>query len=361
MKSVQKRVFPPALALASAFLCFASQWCPQSVFGHGAPADTVSYDAGIVIDSQFVEITADLDLPTGLALDLRNQLDSNGDYQVMTPDEQQKLLWLMQEGEGQVQLRIDGKTVVLAPLYNPRMKISIHDSAQLEGRGKLRISWFGYTPEGVEKGSVVEFGHQLWSDVAANFHVKIGGRDGLVFEAGGTIEKSFKPGEKRHFEFTARSGIDKKAAAESKKRAERSAGSETMVPANAVQLAEALTLNYSYLVADNQRESVADVHRRLRMGIQKIQDGGWQNAGNLKTLNQSATEMVGILEKCESVVRIDMEKDDSLQELVRSVELPGDAGALLIRLGNGAGIHHGRLYRHSFNAGEFSPPPWTPG
>ena len=97
-------------------------------------------EVSIVVDSQFVEITADLDLPIDHALELRNQLDTNHDYQVMTPDEQQKLLWLIQEGGEPMQLRIAGKKVVLAPLFNPRLKLSIHDSAHREGRGRLKVS-----------------------------------------------------------------------------------------------------------------------------------------------------------------------------------------------------------------------------
>jgi hypothetical protein len=344
-----------AVGLLPVLLCLTSLCFSPPAFGHGAPDDAIGFDVRIVIDSRFIEITADLDLPTGLALALRNQLDKNHDYQVRTPDEQQRLLWLIQNGEAPIALTIDGTAVILAPLYNPSLLLSARDSALRSGRGKLRVSWFGHTPESVKRGSRVEFSHQLWSRVPALSQVEISGRDGLSFGTVGAVEKSFPARANRSFDFSVRSGLARKAAETNDRLLKKDDGNQRMVPANAVQLAEALTLHYSHLLPPDQRHRVADIHRRLRMGAQRVRNGAG-NAGALELLNQAAGELVGLLEKCASVVRVDLDETVDQKNFPRSVLLPGDAGAILVRVRQGRGFHHGRIYDRSFDIGEFREP-----
>jgi hypothetical protein len=330
---------------------------PGLAIGHGTPKGSIGFDFSVVVDSQFIEITADVDLPTGFAVELRNLLDVNHDYQVQTPDEQQRLLWMIQAGDGPVSLMVDGKKVILAPLYNPKLRLSTRDSASLLGRGKLRASWFGYTPKGLGRGSRVEFRRSLWSSYPATSRLVLGGQDGLGFADTKVVEKSFKAGEEGRFQFVVQTPFASRAAATRNANPDARADTQRrMIPANAVQLAEALAQNYSHLLPADERQRIGGIHRRLRMGIQKVQFRRRADAETLTSLNKASSELVALLETCDGVVRLDLQETASFPRSPRSVHLPGDAGAFLLRVENGTGPHRGRIYDRSFDIGEFREP-----
>lgn len=337
MHAVPFRLLASALAL----------WLgPCFGLAHGPSGSALGFDVSIVVDSRFIEVTADIDLPPDFTVELRNQIDVNHDYQVRTPDEQQRLLWLLQAGEGPLTIRIGGKAVPMAPLYNPQLLLSTRDSASLRSRGKIRVSWFGYTPP-ISSTDKLELRIPLWSSHPAHVHVRVNGEQGLRFE-GGPGDRTFKLGESRRFEFTAKTSAKGFAPSQSTTKT----NGNRMIPANAVQLAEALTRHYSYLLPREQRSKVANIHRRLRMGIQRAQFRRRADAETTAALNTASAELVDLLESCPEAVRIKAQETPPLSE----VKLPGDAGAVLVRIENGTGPHHGRIYDRSFDIGEFREP-----
>ncbi len=343
------------LKKVSVLILFSCLFLPQFVSGHGAPGDTIDHDVKILCDSRYVEIRSSLDLPIAIALELRNKLDADGNYRVM-PDEQKRLLPLLYRDGPPVRLTIDGKEITLAPLYTPQLKLSQYTN--LETRGALRLSWFGYTPEGIRKGSAVEFTHQLFPNAIIASQVEFRGGDGLKFTVNGSNEKVFQPMQKRRFQFTALSG----SAATTDRSTEESSWkmnlTERMVPENAVLLAEALTLNYPYLVPVQRRKQVETIHRELRMETRKLQAAGTgaARAAALNNLDRTSTAFVAMLKECKSIVHLNLADHNSLQEPAKVVELPGDAGALLLCVKRGNGIHQGRIYDHSFSIREFIEP-----
>ncbi len=331
-------------------LCF-----PPFIFGHGAPGDTIAHDIKIHCDSQYVEITSDMDLPIAIALDLRNQLDTDGNYRI-SPEEQKKLLPLLYREGTPIRLKIEGKEITLAPLYTPQLKLSRYTN--LESRGSLKITWFGYAPKTIKKGAAVEFSHQLWPDALIATTVNFKGEDGLKFAIKGTDEKLFHPHEKRAFNFTTLSGTNTKGAPSQVKPSQKIEQTERMVPENAVLFAEALTLHYAYLLPEEQQQQVKMLHRRLRMENQIFQAArdSKARAAALKKLDHTSAAFIALLKKCQSTVHIDLNEKNSLQEPVNAIELPGDAGALLLCIKRGDGIHQGRIYDHSFSIREFIEP-----
>lgn len=327
----------------------ASLMRPSVTFGHGAPEGSINFDISIVVDSRHIEITADVDLPTGFAVELRNQLDVNHDYQVRTPDEQQRLLWLIQ-GSDPVAVKVGGQRVFLAPLYNPQLLLSTRGSASLKGRGKLRVSWFGYTPEMVA-GEKLEFSHPLWNSHPSHSHVKITGGGGLQFESPAQVERSFTAGTARRFEFTIKTPLKPQPVHQTEV-----SGARRMIPANAVQLAEALTRNYGYLLPLAERSKMAGIHRRLRIGIQRAQFRRRADRQTIESLAAASSELVELLNSSAKTVRIDLTGKSPARKFPRSVNLPGDAGAVLLRVDNGPGLNRGRIYDRSFDIGEFRDP-----
>jgi hypothetical protein len=340
MKSLAFRVLACALALWS---------FPRSVVGHGAPDEVISFDISIVVDSQYIEITADVDLPTAFAVDLRNQLDVNHDYQVRTSDEQQRLLWMIQAHDP-IAVRVGNETIPLAPLYNPQLLLSTRGSASLQGRGKLRVSWFGYTPV-LKVGEKLEFSHSLWNSHPAHSHVSLTGAEGLSFDSAGRVERSVEVGATGRFDFTIKSAFKPPATP-----AISELGPKRMIPANAVQLAEALTQHYAYLLPAGERGRVADIHRRLRMGIQRAKFRRRADAETISGLNAASSELVELLESSPETVRIDLNAETEPSGFPREVKLPGDTGAVVLRVSNGPGLNRGRVYDRSFDIGEFRDP-----
>lgn len=337
----------------SLFVCALISFClPIRIWGHGAPDGEIGFDISIVVDSRHIEITADVDLPTSFAVELRNQLDTNYDYQVQTPDEQQRLLWLIQAGDGPIRLALDGKTIELAPLYNPQLRILTRASASLRGRGQLRASWFGFTPAGLKPGSRLEFRLSLWDALPSNVRINVSGRDGVSIGGDRRMDQAFKPRAARGFELAVAAG----AVADPPDRNQPGAaevGVVRMVPANAVQLAEALALHHRHLLPDGRLGRVADIHRRLRMGIQRAR---FRRMAEIDSLNAAAADLIGLLEQCPTAIRVDLRDAASLAGISRDVELPGDAGAILLRVANGEGPHRARVYDRSFDIGEFRDP-----
>jgi len=322
-------------------------------FAHGTPGGAIGFDVSVVVDARHIEITADVDLPTGFAVDLRNQLDKNHDYQVQTSDEQQRLLWLIQAGDGPVSLRLDGKEIALAPLYNPQLRILTRASASLRGRGQLRASWFGYTPEELKPGSRLEFRQPLWDSFPAHLRIHIVGKDGLSFSGDSTTEDGFKPKAERSFSFVVQNGFSSQREPRGRAKTPTAAGRARMIPANAVQMAEAMAGHYHHLVPDGELRAVADIHRRLRMAIQRAR---FRRTTDIGLLNDASADLVKLLENCDRVIGVDLRDASSLTGFPRDVELPGDAGAVLLRVENGPGPHRARVYDRSFDIGEFRDP-----
>ena len=312
-----------------------------------SPSETaIRFDVSVVVDSRFIEVSADIDLPTDFAVELRNQIDTNHDYQIRTPEEQQRFLWLIQGGDGPLKIKIADQTISLAPLYNPQLIVSTRDSASLRGRGKVRLSWFAYTPP-IASTDKLSLNIPLWSGYPAHVHVRIKGEEGLRFE-GGPGDRTFKSGESRRFEFTAKTAAKGFTPASVARAADR----PRMIPANAVQLAEALTRNYAYLLPPEHRGKIGNIHRRLRMGIQRAQFRRSADSQTIAALNNASSELVNLLEMCAGTVRIQAQASTQ----PRDVQLPGDAGAVLLRIENGKGQHHGRTYERNYDIGEFREP-----
>lgn len=341
--------------LAAAICAIAALVCPNPADGHGVSEGSIGFDFSIVVDSKFIEITADVDLPTAFAVELRNQLDTNHDYQVQTPDEQQRLLWLIQAGDGPVNLTVDGKKVVLAPLYNPKLRLFTRDSASLRGRGKLRVTWFGHTPKELNRGSRMEFTHSLWNSHPATSRVVLGSRGGLKFAGEKVVEKSTKANEAGHFQFTVQSPLSRRLNPLGTP-VVSNIPAEKMIPADAVQLAEALAQNYFHLLSTDQRQAISGIHRRLRIGIQKVQFRRRADSETLRNLHTASSELIAILESIKDVVELDLQNPASLLGSPRPVRLPGDAGAFLVKVKNGRGPHRGGIYDRGFDIGEFREP-----
>ena len=343
------------LKRTAALVLFGCLSLPQFVFSHGAPGDTIDHDVRIVCDARYVEITSSLDLPIAIALDLRNKLDANGDYRI-TPDEQKRLLpYLSREG-APVRLSVNGSEVTLAPLYTPQLRLSRYTN--LETRGALRITWFGRTPQGIRKGSPITFTHQLWPGAISASQVTFLGRDGLTFAAKGSDEKVFQPHQDRRFDFTALSSAAPTSAPDGNEPPPGTANTERMAPEAAVLLAEDLTLHYPYLLPKQARNQAAALHRKLRMEIQKLgaARNGQARTAALNNLDQTSAAFGALLKQCGSIVHMDLNDPESLQEPAKVTELPGDAGALLLCVKRGEGIHQGRIYDHSFAIREFIEP-----
>lgn len=336
------------IACVMAALCF-----QQTAAGHGAPDGAIGFDITLVTDARYVEITADIDLPTGFAVDLRNQLDADFDYQIQTPDEQQRLLWLIQAGNGPIELSVDGEPIELAPLYNPQLRILTRASASLRGRGQVRASWFGHTPAGLKPGSRFEFRQTLWNSFPAHSRITFVGKDGLSVSGGGTREAVFKSKEERSFGFTVGGGFTSKRDSKTSGNTSSDELQTRMVPANAVQLAEALALHFSHLLPSDLVGEMEEIHRRLRMGIQRARV---RRTTEIGLLSIASGELVAVLERCASAIRVDLSEASSMEGFPQDVELPGDAGAILLRVRNGTGPHRGRVYDRSFDIGEFRDP-----
>ena len=334
------------------FGCLSIGGGPRSACGHGLPDAAIGFDVTVVVDARHIEITADMDLPTGFAVDLRNQLDQDHDYQVQSADEQQRLLWVIQAGDGPIRFTVDGTHVELAPLYNPQLRILTRASASLRGRGQLRASWFGYTPEGIRPGSRLEFTQTLWDSLPADVRLNLVGKDGLSLRGGKLVSKTFAPKQERAFHFAVERGI----------RAERKGDPDPpstakpptrMIPANAVQLAEALAQHYAHLLPEGDATGATAIHRRLRMGIQRAR---FRRASEIDLLEAASTDLVRLLERAPEAIRIDLRESSTLGGPPRNVAVPGDAGGVLLRVANGAGPHRARLYDRSFDIGEFRDP-----
>ena len=65
------------------------------------------------------------------------------------------------------------------------------------------------------------------------------------------------------------------------------------------------------------------------MGIQKLQRGGNENSGAIKTLNQASSEMVELLEECKSTVLVDMAKGSGSQAGIPAVKAAGNLGTAM--------------------------------
>jgi hypothetical protein len=328
---------------------------PQFVYSHGVPGDTIDHKVRMVFDSRYVEIRSSLDLPIGIALELRNKLDANGDYRI-TPDEQKRLLPFFYRTGSPVSLKIDQKALTLAPLYTAELRLAQYTN--LETRGALHISWFAYTPAGITKDSSVEFTHQFWPNAIIASQVELIGRDGMTFAAGNSQERLFQPRQERSFKFRVLSGIKSTATSPSNEASRKEDLSERMVPENAALLAEELTQRYPYILPGRQWDQAVTLHRRLRMEIQNFKAAGTGKARAvaLNTLDLTSASFVALLKECKPVVNIDLDDISRLKESSKVIELPGDAGALLLRIKRGKGIHQGRIYPHSFAIREFIEP-----
>jgi hypothetical protein len=110
---------------------------------------------------------------------------------------------------------------------------------------------------------------------------------------------------------------------------------------SAADFAGTLVLKHSYLLQPSVREDLDEVNRRLREALLEIQEredlrGDEKTRPATKILAPIA-ELTGILEKTDGVITVSVDRDEPKRPVVDPVELPGDTGAMLLRIDSGPG------------------------
>ncbi len=324
----------------------------RSAAGHGGRDDAIGRAWTVLGGADHIDLAVDIDLPGRALHDLRARIDTDADGRLSAAESDAWAASRSRSKDG-IALRVDGREVTLSPLYRAEI-----DASPRSRRGRLRLSWFASTPAGLRAGSEIAIDDRLWPHAPSVCRLVVTGRDGLEWQAQAAGEVEFAPQARRTLLARCRSAPNALNARQAVEVTAPPAAGPTTMFDGATRLAERLALHWSAILDDAGRAGIAGLHRELRAAGERVRTATHDDARRRARADRARAcdKLLGWLEALRHAVRIDLAKPAS--KPLPPVSIPGDAGAVLLRVvaGGVARPQRAIVHAHDFSVSEFATP-----
>jgi hypothetical protein len=170
---------------------------PPSATAHDLFTAYVQHSVRLAVGAKHVDLTLDLTFFEEWSARERQAMDTDADGRIARSEVESYLKKLAPGLARQVKLRVAGREVPLALLYDPELDLLGNDKA-IPGHHRLRLFFFAPTPAALRANDEFVIEDRLWPEAKMLATVAAEGRDGGAFEAeqpGDTVFAALRPGE----------------------------------------------------------------------------------------------------------------------------------------------------------------------
>ena len=170
---------------------------PRTTAAHDLFTAFIQHSARLTVGARHVDLTVDLTFFEEWSARERLAMDTDGDGRITRAELDAYLKNVAPELSKQVKLRVAGRELSLAPLYDPEADLLGNDKA-IPGHHRLRLFFFAPTPATLRAGNQFVIEDRLWPEAKMLATAAAEGRDGAALEAGQPGDAGFaalRPGE----------------------------------------------------------------------------------------------------------------------------------------------------------------------
>jgi hypothetical protein len=178
-----------------------------TALGHDLFADYIQHRVALTVGARHLDVTVQLTFFENGSEHEREHMDTDGDGRVSSGEVKRYLTAVEESSARAVTLRVDGRSIVMTPLYAPQLDLLGNNQV---GRGHhlLTLFFFAATPDNLVSGTEITIENRLWPGVRALAALRVEGRDGAQLEAlpaGDPIHPPAPEGVSREFRSRLRS------------------------------------------------------------------------------------------------------------------------------------------------------------
>lgn len=165
---------------------------PRIAAGHDLFTAYVQHRVHLAVGRRHLDLTLDLTFFEEWSARERRAMDADADGRITRSEVETYLKNLAAELPKQVKLRVAGREVPLAPLYDPELDLLGNDQA-IPGHHRLHLSFFAPTPAALRADDEIVIEDRLWPEAKALATLQGEGRDGCVLEPEKARDPAFAP------------------------------------------------------------------------------------------------------------------------------------------------------------------------
>ncbi len=175
----------------------------QHAAAHDLFTNHVQHSVHLTVGARHLDVTLDLTFFEEWSARERLAMDTDGNGRISRSEVEACVKQLAPRISRQMKLRVAGRELDLAPLYDPEIDLLANDKVG-PGHHRLRLFFFAATPAGMQAGDEIAVEDSLWLKAKAIGTLQAEGRDGATVETkeiGDLVLASARPGEARWFKF----------------------------------------------------------------------------------------------------------------------------------------------------------------
>jgi hypothetical protein len=157
----------------------------------------IQHSVRLTVGARHVDLTVDLTFFEEWSAGERHVMDADADGRITRPELDVYLKRLASELSHRVKLRVAGRELPLAPLYEPEADLLGNDKA-IPGHHRLRLYFFAPTPAKLRAQDEFVIEDRMWPEAKILATVAADGQDGATLEAAQPDNAGFvalRPGE----------------------------------------------------------------------------------------------------------------------------------------------------------------------
>lgn len=170
---------------------------------HDLYTNYIQHSIHLTIGARHMDVTLDLTFFEEWSARERQVMDANANGRIARAELEAYLKRLAPELSGPVKLRVAGRELPLAPLYDPEVDLLANDQTG-PGHHRLRVMFFTPTPTTLRAGDEIEVEDRLWPEAKILATAQVEGRDGCKLTTEIKVNprsSSPRPDEARWFKF----------------------------------------------------------------------------------------------------------------------------------------------------------------
>jgi hypothetical protein len=174
---------------------------PPEASAHDFFTAYIQHQVQLTVGAQHLDLTVDLTFFEEWSARERRQMDANGDGRITHAELDSYLKKLAPELARQVRVRVAGRELALASLYEPEVDLLGNDKVG-PGHHRLRLLFFAPTPPGLRATDAIVIEDRLWPEANALTTLQAEGHDGCALEPEMPSDPDLapaRPGEARRF------------------------------------------------------------------------------------------------------------------------------------------------------------------
>jgi hypothetical protein len=171
---------------------------PGGAPAHEQLAAFIQHHVHLAVGKRYIDVTVDLTFFEEWSARERLAMDANRDGRITRAESEAYLKKLAPDLARQVRLRVAGRELDLAPLYEPELDL-LGANQTGPARHRLRLWFFGPTPANLRPSDDIVIEDRLWSQAQALGTLEAEGQDGCALDPVFGESNSALPGEARLF------------------------------------------------------------------------------------------------------------------------------------------------------------------